>query len=119
MKMLNIEKKCIYKICMLHSAEAVKTYNSREIETHLQLLEEAIKFKTSMIMDAAQIISFISSEDKNYTEVWTLVRRKFDNKHLIFQTLMYKLFSQPMEQSESPKVVKALIYNTNKHVRAL
>jgi len=42
-KTLNIKRKLIDKKCTLHTAEAVKTYNSREIETRLQLLKEAIK----------------------------------------------------------------------------
>jgi len=61
----------------------------------------------------------MSSDARSYTEAWNLIKGRFDNKHLVFQTHLHCLFTQPVVQTEAPNMLKTLIDITNNHVRAL
>jgi len=74
--------------------------------------------KTSLVGQAATVISSKSSDVTNYTEVWKSVVSRYDKKYLVFQIHMHHLFSQAAQQ-ESAIALKNLIDCTNKHVRAL
>jgi len=81
--------------------------------------EKIYYLKTSLVGQAATVISSLSLDATNYTDAWNSVVSRYDNKYLVFQIHMNHLFSQPAAQQESAIALKNLIDCTNKHVRAL
>jgi len=71
--------------------------------------------KSSLTGQAASVISSMSSDARSYTEARNLIKGRFDNKHLVFQTHLHCLFTQPVVQT----MLKTLIDTTNNHIRAL
>ncbi|CAI6362844.1 unnamed protein product [Macrosiphum euphorbiae] len=86
---------------------------------HINNTEKMYYLKTSLVGQAATVISSLSSDATNYIEAWKSVISRYDNKYLVFQIHMHHLFSQPAAQQESAIALKNLIDCTNKHVRAL
>ncbi|CAI6347383.1 unnamed protein product [Macrosiphum euphorbiae] len=75
--------------------------------------------RSSLTGQAASVISSMSSDAHSYIEAWNLIKGRFDNKHLVFQTHLHCLFTQPVVQAEAPNMLKTLIDTTNNHIRAL
>lgn len=85
-------------------------------------IDEINKFhylRASLDGTAAVVIQSIEFSGKNYANAWTLLCERFDNKRLLVQHHVSALFSIESISKESSFVLKRVIDQINKNLRAL
>lgn len=75
--------------------------------------------KQSLRGDAAQMIQHLKITDANYEAAWEILKQRFDNRRLMFTTLIDKILEQPLVNNSSAASVKKLLDTTNNCIHGL
>ena len=85
----------------------------------LPKVEKLLRLKTLMKGEAIKLIQHLPTTENNYECAWDIVKQRFGNKRILFQTLIDKILDQPYANSSSTSSIKNLLDTSNECVQAL
>lgn len=96
------------------------TFNALiHLKPNLSKVEKFYYLKTSLKLEAAEIINSLEVTCDNYDIAWQLLKERFQNNKLIIHNHIHALFNLETMHKESYVALRSLIDNTNKHLRSL
>lgn len=69
--------------------------------------------------EAREVISSIEISEENYIEAWNMLKERYDDTSLIIQRHIRALFEMPVIHKENHLLLRRLLDNVLKHLRAL
>nr|XP_034836350.1 uncharacterized protein LOC117992744 [Maniola hyperantus] len=69
--------------------------------------------------EASRVISNLEVTDANYDKAWDLLCERYDNKRLLIKGHLNSLLSFDIKPSDTDKVLRSIVDNINKNLRAL
>lgn len=69
--------------------------------------------------EAEQLVRQIAVTNDNYNMAWDILVKRYENKRVIIQTHLSRLYKQPMVKSDSSSAIKALLDVTTETMQAL
>ena len=85
----------------------------------LPKVEKLLRLKTLMKGESIKLIQHLPTTENNYECAWDIVKQRFGNKRILFQTLIDKILDQPYANSSSTSSIKNLLDTSNECVQAL
>lgn len=85
----------------------------------LNNIEKFYYLKGCLKGEASEILQSLEVSDANYETAWELLRQRFENKRIIIEKHVQTMFEYPTISKESAILLRKLIDDFNKHIRAL
>lgn len=87
--------------------------------TSLSNVQKLHYLKSSVAGEAEMLLRHIQITDSNYTQAWQILKGRFDNKKMIVNSLLERLFGQKKVSNQSSSQIKALLDTTTECLHSL
>lgn len=88
-------------------------------ETNISTIEKFHYLKSSLSGEAAQLIKHFSMIEANYKDAWKTLESRYDNKRIIVNHILQRLFNQKKLTTESAQGIKDLLDTTKECLSSL
>ncbi|XP_059217641.1 uncharacterized protein LOC131994780 [Stomoxys calcitrans] len=86
---------------------------------HFSEVEKLYRLKAAIKGDAAQLIQHLKITDSNYEAAFELLKKRYENRRLMFTNLCDKILDQPVMNSDSAASIRRMLDTTKNCVMAL
>ena len=86
---------------------------------HISKVEKMYRLKTTLRGDAAKHIQHLNITEYNYEVALEMLKVRYENRRLLFSTLVDKLLDQPNMNSDVAATIRQLLDTTNECLRSI